>query len=207
MSSAMRCPPKAPALLFTALVGLPACSSTYKPRPSPRIAIVLEHGQPALVKGGERYEIGVFGGGLVDAVEGNAAAEDHAETFRNRTITGFAMSLGGVAFALGGASLLAAGAFDSRDPADAMVFTGAAVAFTGFGLMIASLFVTMSAPPHLWDAINVYNDAVTPPQLWPPPRNGWPVAPPGALAPIAPPPATVPMLSPAPPPAPAPPPP
>jgi hypothetical protein len=143
-----------------------------------------------LVKNGQQYDLGLFGGGLVEAVESNPAAREHAESFRDHTIAGFAMALGGVAVTAGGSGLLAASVGTESRTSEV---TGASLMLAGLGLAIAGLMVTTGAPPHMYDAINIYNDGVSPPPGWPPPA-GWPAPPPGALAPLAQPPVNAPIL-------------
>jgi hypothetical protein len=187
--------PYRPALLCVALFGLGACSSAYQPRPSPRIAVVQEGGRPMLVKNDRRYDIGAFGGGLVDAVEGHRAAEQYAESFRTRTVAGFTMNVGGLVLSIGGVGLLGAGLGGRDSFSEPLPIMGASLTIAGLGLALAGAFVQASAPAYFWDAINAYNDAVP---------SGWPVPPPG-FSPM-PPPAMYPLPPPAPAPAPAPPP-
>ncbi|MEJ7734877.1 MAG: hypothetical protein WKG00_37525, partial [Polyangiaceae bacterium] len=56
--------------VVTALAATSGCATNYKPRPSPRVAVVMEDGAPALEKNGSTTKLGPFGGGLVEAVEG-----------------------------------------------------------------------------------------------------------------------------------------
>jgi hypothetical protein len=174
----------------------PGCSSTYQPRLSPRIAIVQEAGKPMLVKGDKRYDIGIFGGGLVEAVAGVPLAEEYAESFRNRTIGGLAMNLGGVVVTMSGAVLMGAGFSNGAGSPDRSVIalTGSTMVVSGLGLMIAGLILGVGAPPRMWDAINAHNDAVSPvfypmPNWGPPPGFRLPPAAPAPLAPLAPAPA------------------
>lgn len=166
------------------------CSSSYKPLSTGRVAIVQKGGTPVLVRDGSDHLLGMFGGGLADAVEGVPLAEEYAESFRNRTIASFAMSLGGLAFTVSGATLMGAG-FSTSGNRDAMVLAGSTLLTTGFGLVIAGMIFGVTAQPRLWDAINAYNDAVAPPLMpmpnWaPPPGYAGPV--PLVPAPILPPP-------------------
>ncbi len=183
----------------------PACSSTYQPRLSPRIAVVQEAGKPMLVKGDKRYDIGIFGGGLVEAVEGVPLAEEYAESFRNRTIAGLAMNLGGLVVSMSGAVLMGAGFSNSSGSSDRSVIalTGSTMVVSGLGLMIAGLILGVGAPPRMWDAINAHNDAVSPgfypmPNWGPPPGFRLPPAANGPLAPLAPVPLAPAPLAPAP---------
>jgi hypothetical protein len=188
----MRSLAKAAPLLLATLTALPACSSSYMPRPGPRIAIMQHVGNPVLVKNGRQYNIGFFGDGLIDAVEDNEAALERAESFRTRTITSFAMELGGVLFAIGGTGLVTSEAVNERREVTGAALLGASMAFAGIGLMIAGIFVMSSAPPEFYDAINIYNDSVMPAPVYIPPA-GWPAPPPGALVPWAQPPGSAPL--------------
>jgi len=149
----------------------------------------MENGKPMLVKNGTHYDPGVLGSGLVQVVEDNPEALEHAEAFRNRNILGLALSAGGAAFALGGATVLAYSAARTGGPSDVAALTSGTVMLSGIGLMMASTFVLMSAPPRFYDAINVYNDAVAPAPPWPMVPPGYRAPPPGAVAPLAQPPA------------------
>jgi hypothetical protein len=181
------------ALLLAALAACPACSSTYQPMPGPRISIVQEAGKPMLARAGKRYDIGMFGGGVVEAVEGVPEAEEHAESFRNRNIAAFAMAIGGAAFTIGGVSLLASGAHANETVSEAGIVTGSLLASSGLALVFASMFTALSAQPRLWDAINVYNDTVSPmpmpmPMWTPMPPPNWTPPPAPSAAPLGEPP-------------------
>src|SRR5689334_20209114 len=84
-----------------------ACSGSYEPARSPRVSVVMEGGSFTLVRDGERYPVGFFGTGVVDAVRGNAEAEEHARAYRNLTIAGWSTYGVGLGAAIGGGVLLA----------------------------------------------------------------------------------------------------
>jgi hypothetical protein len=112
-------------------------------------------------------------------------------------IGGFIMSLVGAATAGAGAAVLIGN--ESQDPSsDGLRNASLGMAFGGLGLSLAGSILMATAQPHLWDAINVYNDAVSP-LPYPPPPAVWQPAQPVPAPPAAP--------APAPPPAPPPPPP
>ena len=87
--------PRALCVLFV-LVFSQACTSSYEPARSPRIATVIDGGQPTFVKDGVHFGSQVWGTGLVDAVHGNPRAEHHARVGRNLIAGGFVLSLVGV---------------------------------------------------------------------------------------------------------------
>jgi hypothetical protein len=154
------------ALLASPLVT--GCASTYLPRPSPRVQMVTENGSPALVKDGHSYSFNMFGGNLEDVVEGNPRAEAEARSFRTKTVTGFVLStVGAVSAGIG------TGYFVENELAaspSTTVRTGSLTAALG-GLVVSIVgsAIAGSAQPHLWNAINIYNDGLsTPYPLWPP---------------------------------------
>lgn len=177
-----------------------ACSSSYQPANSPRIATKADGGGLTLVRDGEEFPVGVFGSDVLDAVRGNPAAEEHALSFRNYMIGGFSVYAGGVTMGFTGLGMM------SVAPADSNQHTmGTILGVAGLGAAVAGIVLLVNAPPHLYDAINIYNDAVdarlrqryylTPPSYYPP----------LSTPPIAPPPAPPdPSAAPATPPAPAP---
>ena len=187
-----------------------ACSSSYQPARSPRIAVTQEGGTPTLVRDGQTFSVGLFGGGLEDAVQGNPAAEEHASAYKTLSIAGWSFYVAGLGSSVAGIYVLAANrAGDSNNNETA----GTVLALGGVAALVTSLVLLANAPPHLWDAVNIYNDGVDaslayPPQ--PPPglirlptpaatgqqtTSGAPMAPPApSAAPAAPP--TTPMPAP-----------
>ena len=133
-----------------------SCSSGYEPARSPRIAIVVEGGSPAFVKDGTRSGSTLFGGGLVDAVRGNPRAEEQARIARNLTIGGFVLDLAGFGSEVGGVVALAHEP-GSNGHSSAL---GAGLLLGGLGAVLAGTIMLISAPPHVYDAVNIYNDGV-----------------------------------------------
>jgi hypothetical protein len=159
-----------------------ACSSSYQPARSPRISVIQEGGTPTLVRDGQKFPVGLFGGGLEDAVTGNQEAEEHAHAYRNFTIGGWTCSVAALGSAIGGLVLLGDRSFHEEhgDALPATLLVSALVADIAAAILLAN------APPHMADAINVYNDGVDaalvrtpPPWSLPPP----PMVPPGAPLP------------------------
>jgi hypothetical protein len=148
----------------SSLVGLLAlsfvagCSSSYEPARSPRIQTVVEGGQPTFVKNGERFGSLAFGTGLVDAVEGNPQAEHHARVGRNLIVGGFVLDLVGLGAEIGGLAVLA---HDRNQNGDAPA-SGVAVGLLVGGLVAvaAGTVMIIAGQPHVYDAINIYNDGV-----------------------------------------------
>ncbi len=179
-------------------VPVAGCTSSYQPANSPRLAVVMDDGGLTLVREGRSYPVGMFGGDVVDAVRGNPAAEEHAQSYRTQMISGWSFYFGGIGLAVAGTGVWQAGErhndIGQAHAGEALTVGGLAALFTGIGFL-------MNAQPHLWDAVNIYNDAVDarlryapwPGPLYPPP----PYAPPqlpaapapdgsGVLAPPAP---------------------
>lgn len=179
-----------------------ACSTSYTPRPKAGLTPVLDSGQLDAVRNGQSIEVGRFGGGLVDAVQDNPRALEHAESFRARRIGGFIVEmvgLGGVA--AGAGVLVGAAANDDLGRGNDAYWISYGLMIGGLTVELVGLLVEISADPHFFDAINVYNDDLESRtrQAMPPAGPPWPVAPP----PAAPPPATPPPPAPEPEPEPA----
>ena len=158
-------------------IALSGCSTSYVPRPSPRVAIVMQGGTPGYLREGRVYPGGGFGGDIDEAVRGNPEAESHARAYRAGMIGGFAATLGGVASTLGGGLLYfrnTGGPESERDTTEQAV--GGVLALSGIAAYVAGLVLLTNAQPHLWDAINSYNDGVS--DGGGPPRPYGPYAPP-----------------------------
>jgi hypothetical protein len=133
-----------------------ACSSAYIPQRGPHVSIVMEGGSLSYVRDGKTYEGGVFGGDIDEAVKGQPAAEEYARQYKNGMTVGFALSMFGIGGMLGGAAITGA---ESRGNSDVPV-TGLAVLGAGLVLDLVGAFVMMAAVPHLYDAVNAYNDGI-----------------------------------------------
>jgi len=169
-----------------------ACSSSYQPARSPRISVIQEGGSPTLVRDGQTYSVGLFGGGLGDAVEGNPAADEHATTYKTLSIAGWSVYVAGLGSSIAGIYLLAD---SNRGGGDSGQETaGAALALGGVAALVTSLVLISTAQPHLWDAVNIYNDSVDASLAYPmPPPPG--LVRPAAPMPAAPTPSSVPTAS------------
>jgi hypothetical protein len=134
------------------------CSYRYTPRSSRRVSLLMEEGQPAVFREGRVIKIGLFGNGLVDAVRGVPPAEDAARTFRDRMTTAWVF----LGIALVGVGVLAYRAGDHID--DDEPFDGLDGAILGgvFVCEIGALVAALSGAPYMYDALNLYNDAVSP---------------------------------------------
>jgi hypothetical protein len=166
------------------------CSSSYMPRPGPRVAMIQQSGTPAYVRDGKVYEGGIFGGDIVEAVRGNPEAESHARAYKNQTIGGFLATLAGGISMISGALLLSSGSrTDNGGSNNTETTAGGLLLAGGLGAYITGFVLILTAQPHMWDAINVYNDGVPMmPYAYPPPPPGYyyPPAPPRSLPPSSP---------------------
>jgi hypothetical protein len=167
-----------------------ACSSSYQPARSPRVAIAHEGGQEVLVRDGRTYSMGIFGAGLEDAVSGNPEAEEHARAHRNLMIGGWACAGVAIGTAMGGLVLVTDRNF--RDEHDVTIplslIIGSLVAD------VAAIVLLANAQPHKSDAINIYNDGVDASLAY---RPGPPPMPPAPPMPPGPPPLAPPTSTPA----------
>ncbi len=137
------------------------CATGYLPRPGPRLSIVMREGALGYQRDGRFFSGGLFGGEIEQAVAGDPQASEHARAYRSGTITGFALTLGGLGTALVGG--IAPLAFLPTTPSGSWsVPLGVSLAslLAGLGLELAGTFVVTSAQPHFYDAINVFNDHV-----------------------------------------------
>lgn len=152
------------------LVAQLACASSYEPRRSPRIAAVHVNGR-VYVRDGQRYEIGVFGGGGEGLVANNDAATALMRKHQRKEIWGWSLFAVGLGTSIAGNTWLRTADADNRRP-------GLAVAWLGLVPMLASLVFFTSARHDLVNAVNVYNDALDGPiapdafDAAPPPPGG-----------------------------------
>ncbi len=154
-------------LTLWALAGS-ACSSAYTPRRSAALKLMMESGQPVLAKNGMYVPMGMFGSGLVEAVAEHPQALEYAEAYRDGTVWGFGTAIAGaVVMGLSPLALATDGNSSNRGPSDRAVNTTLAVAGIGLVAYCVGLAMVVDAQPHMFDAINRYNDAVE--EGWRPP--------------------------------------
>ena len=160
------------------------CSTSYVPRPSPRVAVVMKGGTPRYMRDGQLYEGGGFGGDLDKAVRGNPEAEAHAHAYQDGMLAGFLTTLGGAASMGAGAGILLADSSRAADDRSSTAQTAALVLMTGgLAASIVGAVLFNNAQPHLWDAINIYNDGVYDPMMLPRPPAAPYAVPPGPAPP------------------------
>jgi hypothetical protein len=160
-------------LALSLAVAVTACSSSYTPQSRGRVSVMMQSGQHAYVRDGKTYEHGFLGGGLVDVVQGNPAAERAANEYHDRMTWGAIGVLGGMLCSLGGLGYAISQIDDngtgSNDNSRAR--TGLYVALGCTVVMMIGTVYLASAEPYRWDAINLFNDA--PPPLYMPGQPGW----------------------------------
>jgi|SRR6185369_3538846 len=164
------------------------CSSSYEPARSPRIVTVVEGGQPTFVKNGERIGGPAFGSGLADAVASNPEAERQASIGRNLVLGGFVLDLVGLGSVIGGTVV-----FAKQDSPNEPSPAGTALVLGGVAAVLAGSVLILAGQPHIYDAVNIYNDSLEPrtprvdPTLPPPPTQPSPAAPTPPTPPTPPP--------------------
>lgn len=143
------------------------CASSYVPRPGPRVSLVMDGGNYAYVRDGKKYEGGLFGGDIVEAVRGNPQAEDYARAYKRGLTTGLIMTFLGAAVAVAGI-LVVSSDVGQRPTGQSIPPTGFIVAGGGLLVELIGGIIELNAMPHLHDAINVYNDGLdAPPSVAP----------------------------------------
>ena len=142
-------------MVLIAAQALVACTSAYQPRRTSHVAMVMEAGRFQLDRNGQRYDLGLFGGDLEEAVAPHAAAMDHAATYRHQLLGGFALSVAAaVPLGVGLGMTLDQNARGTESWTGPSQLVGAVVAY------VVGLSLVTGAQTHLYDAINEYNDWV-----------------------------------------------
>jgi hypothetical protein len=147
------------------------CGTSYSPREPGRINFVLNvAGDEVLEKNGKTYRFGGFSGDLVEAVSGNPAAEEHARRHveLQRRASGLAIATGvvlGVALVcfVGGAAEPAGGTKPETSApryGTTLLLVSGLATLVAAGTLTASVSSALSSEGHLYDAVNIYNDAV-----------------------------------------------
>lgn len=131
-----------------------ACSTHYVPR-GPGVYTTLEGGKVVYVRGGQKFEHGFLGGGLVDAVAPNPAARQAAEKARSQMKKGLLVMLGGLV--IGTAAL--AFSFDEDENGDIGVNeTMLGASLLAYIAAYGGIFFFVDAQTYQMDAINIFND-------------------------------------------------
>ena len=119
----------------------------------------MEGGTIAYVRDGKTYEGGLFGGDIEEAVRGNPQAEEYAHEYKTGVVTGFATTMLGVAGMVGG---LVVTGVEEAPPTNNRSVPVAGPVLLGAGVLayVVGLVVMLNAVPHLYDAVNAYNDAL-----------------------------------------------
>ncbi len=134
------------ALALTVALLQAACSTTYQPRPTGRVGVVIHHAAAMYVKDGREVPIGPFGGDLASLVADTPAAAMHARKSHTQLAIGVPTYLTGVAGVIVGIAAL------SGPVGWVVIGIGAVTAGAGLGFMGSGL-------THAVDAVNINNDA------------------------------------------------
>lgn len=137
-------------------IALGGCSTVYQPRATGRVSPVLQGGTVKFARDGKV-------GDLDEAVKGNPAAESEARSYRTLIIAGASVALAGIAGLVGGTVLAPK---DNNSPPSA---ASAGLLLGGFAAAVVGDILLIKAVPHLYDALNIFNDGVEPQRSNPPP--------------------------------------
>ena len=138
---------------------LPACSTGYVPARSPHVAVMVEHGSLTYVRDGQQFPMGLLGSGLADAVQGDSRAEHEANLYTKKLSWGLGSALGGLGLAITGLAVLPVEEHGGVRM-NARAYTGFSLLALGAAAYTTGLILVLSAAPHQWDAINIYNDDI-----------------------------------------------
>ena len=143
-------------IVVTALLTTTACSTGYVPRMPGRVSVTMDSGKYQYTRDGVRYDHGLLGGGLEDAVRGNPQAEEAASEYHSRVRDGLLITI------LGAAGMIVGTAYgvsqlegENSDAGEKML----GVSLLSMVVMLGGAFYAASAEPYRWDAINIFNDA------------------------------------------------
>jgi hypothetical protein len=146
------------ALLLFVLPALQGCSTAYEPARSPRVSVVMDGGSPVFLKDGQRSGNLVFGAGLADLVRSNPRAEAEAKLGRNLAIGGFVFDIAGLGSETAGLITLSVNHEPSHDNT-----VGGVLVIGGIACVAVGAVLLLESPPHIYDAINIYNDGLEAP--------------------------------------------
>jgi hypothetical protein len=157
-----RCTHVVALLLVTPTTTGCAATSSYVPHPDARVALVQERGSYAYFRDGKKYEGGPFGGDIVEAVDGNPQAEEYARQYKAGITTGQTLTWGGLLTALAGLTVVSVDLAQNphQDSMSSTSTVGFVVAGVGLIAELIGVTVTVNARPHLFDAVNAFNDGL-----------------------------------------------
>jgi hypothetical protein len=157
------------------------CASSYVPRPGPHVALVQDGGTISYVRDGVKYDGGIFGGDIDEAVRGSQRAEEYAHEYKSGMTTGFITTMIGALGTIGGAVWMGDAA--GQTPiSNSGVTTATIVMLSGIVVELIGAGIAARAQTHLFDAVNSYNDDVDMGRV----RSASPEAPPPVIAPASP---------------------
>jgi zinc transporter ZupT len=140
-----------------------ACSSSYVPANSPRIATVWRGGYPSYYRDGNEYPSGMLLGGAETAVKGNPRAEKEARAAHQLMIGGLVCEVAGLGAVAPGVALTASNHSDTSTANE----VGLGLIIGGIAASITAVVLFANAYPHAFDAVSIYNDGVD--GAWRPP--------------------------------------
>jgi hypothetical protein len=145
--------------LVVCALTLPACSTGHVPARSPHVAVIVEHGSLTYVREDQHFPMGFLGSGLADAVQGDPRAEHEANLYTKELSWGLGSALGGLGLAITGLAVLPVEEHGGVRM-NARAYTGFSLLALGAAAYTTGLILVLSAAPHQWDAINIYNDDI-----------------------------------------------
>jgi hypothetical protein len=139
-------------VLALIVAGTFGCSSAYLPRPSHRISFIESEGGVKLTRDSQDFT----SWNVDQAVAGNPQAESEARTFLHRTTAGLVLDGVGLALIAAGAPLAAQSESSARRDVGGGLIAGGCVS------IVVAFVLLATGLPHIYDAINIYNDGLPP---------------------------------------------
>jgi hypothetical protein len=143
-----------PSRFALALALLSAGCTAYEPVRSPRVAVVKSAFRRGLVRDGEYYPGGYFGGRIEEAVKGVPEAQAHARAYGTLSTIGSIALFASEGSIIAGSPIIAA----TVDDKDARTNAHIGLIIGSLTLLVTGIVLHMAAEPHLYDAANLYND-------------------------------------------------
>lgn len=137
------------ALLVLCSIG--CINATYRPVPSGRLVAHYERRGLVYSRDGRSFEAGFFGGGLIDAVDGNPAAVSRARSARSRLMVAYLVAVTALGCSLD--------ALFRRREGSGLTKVGYIEGTVCLSSLSIAQWLRFSAHSKRLDAINLYNDS------------------------------------------------
>jgi hypothetical protein len=125
----------------------------------------MEGGKYEYLRDGKKYPGGAFGGDIVGAVHGNPQAEEYAREYKSGVTSGNCLTLAGILTGVAGLTIAGVDIAENPNRQSISDTTTVGLITAGAGLVVEliGIIIASNARPHLFDAINAFNDGLDSP--------------------------------------------